>query len=72
MHVNVPIFSLCDSGLTAEMEAAGLFSLLEKYETAASLRLPVALLLWTQIETAINLSEKKKSPYLKSCKRVRP
>lgn len=26
MHVNVPIFSLCDSGLTAEMEAAGLLS----------------------------------------------
>ncbi len=26
MHVNVPISSLCDSGLTAEMEAAGLLS----------------------------------------------
>lgn len=33
--------------------------LLEKYETAASLRLAVALLLGTQTETAINLSEKK-------------
>lgn len=36
------------------------FELLEKYETAASLRLPVALLLWTQTETVINLSWKKK------------
>lgn len=35
------------------------FELLEKYETAASVWLPATLLLWTQIETAINLSEKK-------------
>lgn len=39
-----------------------------KYETAASLWLPVALVLWTQIEAAINLCERKKSLYFKSCK----
>lgn len=51
------------------------FELLEKYETAASLRLPGALLLWTKTEIAINLSEKKKLKkllYSKSCKWARP
>lgn len=47
------------------------FELMEKYETAVSLRLAVAVLLWTKTETAINLSEKKML-HFKSCKWVRP
>lgn len=60
MHVNVPIFSLWfrvrswDGGCWP-------FELSEKYETAASLWLPIALLLCTQMKTAINLSGEKKS-----------
>lgn len=34
------------------------FERLEKHETAVSLRQPATLLLWTQIEIVINLSEK--------------
>lgn len=61
IHVNVPIYSFLWFQARSWNEGWWSFEPLEKYETAASLRLAVALLLWTQTETAINLNEKTKS-----------